>query len=188
MLTEREQDPAHRGIAGEAEPAEPTSSAELTVTTGTVEIVVAGLFMLVAVVVMYDSTRVGAGWSSDGPQAGYFPFYVSLIMFLASTVTLVTHLFKRGSSEASNFVTRSALLLVLKVLAPTIIYVAVTYFIGIYLASALYIGFFMMWLGKYPISRTVPVAIAIPLLLFWLFEIAFLIPLPKGPLETALGF
>jgi hypothetical protein len=46
----------------------------------------------------------------------------------------------------------------------------------------------MMWLGKYSIRKAAPVGIAIPLILFWLFEIAFLIPLPKGPLEAALGF
>ena len=76
----------------------------------------------------------------------------------------------------------------LKVLLPTFVYLGVLYFVGIYVASVLYIGLFMMWLGKYSLAKTVPVAVLIPLALFWLFEIAFLIPLPKGPLETALGF
>ena len=76
----------------------------------------------------------------------------------------------------------------LKVLAPTAVYAGVMYFLGIYVASAIYICFFMMWLGKYSIRKAAPVAIAIPLILFWLFEIAFLIPLPKGPLEAAFGF
>jgi putative tricarboxylic transport membrane protein len=151
------------------------------------ELVVSGFFMIVACLVMYDSARVGNGWAFDGPQAGYFPFYVSLIMFVASAVTFMVNLLGR-TPNLSNFVERSALRLVLKVLAPTVVYLGVMYFLGIYVASALYIGLFMMWLGKYSLAKTVPVALLIPLVLFWLFEIAFLIPLPKGPLETALGF
>ncbi len=61
-----------------------TEKSEHTVTTRTMDIVVALLFMGVAALVMADSWRIGAKWASDGPQAGYFPFYVGLIMFLAS--------------------------------------------------------------------------------------------------------
>jgi putative tricarboxylic transport membrane protein len=158
-----------------------------TITTRGMELVVSAGFILVAGIVMYDSVRVGNGWADDGPEAGYFPFYVGVIMFLASAATFAINLLGR-KPDLSNFVERSALLLVLKVLVPTFIYLGVMYFLGIYVASALYIGLFMMWLGKYSLAKTVPVAVLIPLALFWLFEIAFLIPLPKGPLETALGF
>jgi putative tricarboxylic transport membrane protein len=158
-----------------------------TVTTRVMELVVAGAFMILAGVVMYDSVRVGIGWAFDGPEAGYFPFYIGLIMFLASAVTFAVNLIGRNANT-SNFVERSALRLVIKVLAPTVVYAGVMYFLGIYVASAIYICFFMMWLGKYSIRKAAPVAIVIPLILFWLFEIAFLIPLPKGPLEAAFGF
>jgi hypothetical protein len=160
---------------------------QATITTRGMELVVAGFFMLVAALVMYDSAHVGNGWASDGPEAGYFPFYVGLIMFLASAGTFAINLLSK-KPDLSNFVERSSLMLVLKVLAPTFVYLVVMYFIGIYVASALYIGLFMMWLGKYSLAKTVPIAVLIPLALFWLFEIAFLIPLPKGPLEAALGF
>jgi putative tricarboxylic transport membrane protein len=158
-----------------------------TVTTRVMELVVAGAFMVLASVVMYDSAYVGIGWAFDGPEAGYFPFYIGLIMFLASAVTFAVNLMGRNANT-SNFVERSALRLVAQVLAPTAVYAGVMYFLGIYVASAIYICFFMMWLGRYSIRKAAPVAIAIPLILFWLFEIAFLIPLPKGPLEAAFGF
>ena len=170
-------------VMPEAVPGEDQS----TVTTRTMELVVAGIFMLLAVVVMVDSVRVGMGWAFDGPEAGYFPFYIGLLLFGASAGTFAVNIFGRDV-DRSNFVDRSSLRLVLKVLAPTIIYIVVMYFLGIYVASALYIGFFMMWIGKYSLAKTIPVAAIIPLVLFWLFEIAFLIPLPKGPLEAALGF
>jgi hypothetical protein len=170
-------------VMPEALPSEDQS----TVTTRTMELVVSGAFMALAVVVMYDSARVGMGWAFDGPEAGYFPFYVGLLLFGASAATFAINLIGRNA-DRSNFVGRASLRLVLKVLGPTSVYIVVMYFLGIYVASALYIGFFMMWLGKYSLAKTVPVAVIIPLVLFWLFEIAFLIPLPKGPLETALGF
>ena len=187
MFMEHEQNLVAESMPGEGEQTTPISSAGLTVTTRTMELVVAGVLMLVASIVMYDSIRVGAGWAFDGPQAGYFPFYIGLILFAASAATFAINLFSR-TADLSNFVTRPALLLVAKVLAPTVIYLFVMYYLGIYVASALYIGFFMMWLGKYSIRKAAPVAIVVPLILFWLFEIAFLIPLPKGPLEVALGF
>jgi hypothetical protein len=71
---------------------------------------------------------------------------------------------------------------------PTSIYVALIFVLGIYLASMLFIAFFMWWLGKYPITKIVPVAIGVPLVLFVMFEIWFLVPLPKGPIEAALGY
>jgi hypothetical protein len=187
MFMEREQNLVPENLAGEGEETAPAGQAGLTVTMKTMELVVAGLLMLVAAIVMYDSVRVGAGWAFDGPQAGYFPFFIGLILFGASAATFAINLFSR-TADLSSFVTKPALLLVAKVLAPTAVYLIVMYYVGIYIASALYICFFMMWLGKYSIRKAAPVGIAIPLILFWLFEIAFLIPLPKGPLEAALGF
>lgn len=170
-------------VMPEAVPGEDQS----TVTTRVMEMVVAAALMVLAGVVMLDSVRVGIGWAFDGPEAGYFPFYVGLIMFVASAVTFAVNLIGRNV-DRSNFVERSSLRLVVKVLVPTAVYAGVMYFLGIYVASAIYICFFMMWLGKYSIRKAAPVAIVIPLILFWLFEIAFLIPLPKGPLEAAFGY
>lgn len=160
---------------------------ERTVSTRFMEMVVAGLLMVAAGVVMYDSWRVGMGWAFDGPQAGYFPFYVGAIMFVSSAVTFLYHALTKTPNLA-NFVDRSAFWLVLKVLVPTAVYVVLIGYLGLYVASAIFITFFMCWLGKYSLFKAVPIAVVIPLILFWMFEIAFLIPLPKGPLERALGF
>jgi hypothetical protein len=151
------------------------------------ELVVAAGFMIVAAVVMADSWRVGAGWAFDGPQAGYFPFYIGVIMFIAAAITFLTHAFTR-TPDLANFVERPAFWLVLKVLVPTIAFVVLIGFLGIYVAAGLFIAFFMIWLGRYSLWKALPVGIAIPVVLFWVFEIAFLIPLPKGPLEAALGY
>jgi hypothetical protein len=158
------------------------------VSNRTMEIAVALILMGLAAVVMIDSERLGAGWESAvGPQSGYFPFYVALIMFLASGVTLLQQIFTKAP-DLGSFVERHQFALVLKVLVPTAIFVALTIYIGIYVSGFLFIAFFMMWLGKYPAYKAIPVAVIVPVLLFVIFEIWFLVPLPKGPLEAWLGY
>jgi hypothetical protein len=160
---------------------------ERTVSTRSMEVVVAALFMIVACVVMADSWRVGASWGEFGPGPGYFPFYIGVIMFVASLITFLVHIFTKAP-DLSNFVDRSALKLVLQILVPTAGYVVLIGFLGLYVASAIYIVFFMCWLGRYSLLKALPIGVVIPLILFWLFEIMFLIPLPKGPLEAAFGY
>jgi hypothetical protein len=166
----------------------PQDASERTVGTRVVEVVVALMFMGIAGVVMADSLRVGARWGDFGPEAGYFPFYVGLIMFIASTGTLIAQFTGRGAPASANFVERSGLWHVLQVLLPTIAFVVAIGFIGIYVAGLIYLTLFMWWLGGYPFYKSIPLSLAVMGVLFWLFEIAFLVPLPKGPVEAALGF
>ena len=149
------------------------------------EIVVAALFLLLGGIVIYDSVRLGARWGDDGPQAGYFPFYIALFVCLASAVNLVVALLKKGEDRA--FVEVGQLKLVLSVLVPSIIYVALIAWLGIYVASAIFVAFFMRWLGKYPWWQVAAVSIGNSVAFFLIFEMWFKVPLPKGPLENLLG-
>jgi hypothetical protein len=157
------------------------------VSAKTMEIVVALLTFALGLVVIYDSRRVGAGWDEDGPQAGYFPFYIGLILCIASVWTLWRTLFS-GKAAAGVFVSHKKLRLVLSVFIPAVIYVAATWFIGIYVASAVFIGAFMYWHGRFAWTRIVPVSLSVPVSMFLLFEVWFLVPLPKGPLEALIGY
>jgi putative tricarboxylic transport membrane protein len=156
------------------------------VSTRTVDAVVAAIMVAVGGVVMWDSARVGASWADDGPQAGYFPFYVGGIILISSLANLVIAL--AGKGPGGTFVERGQLVSVLKVLIPAILFVAAIGWLGIYVSAALYIAIFMAWLGKYKPWIIAPVAIGVPIVLFFLFDIWFLVPLPKGPLEAALGY
>jgi len=160
---------------------------QYTVSYRSMDAFVALCFMAVAAVVMWDSARVGAGWVSDGPQAGYFPFYIGLIMFISGAGVLVMALLTK-KPNLTTFVEKGQLVSVLRVLIPTAIYVGVMPSIGLYVSSAVFIAVFMLWIGKYSLLWAIPVSLGVPLFLFVLFEIWFLIPLPKGPVEAALGF
>ena len=150
------------------------------------EMVVAALFFLLGTIAVWDSVRLGARWADDGPQAGYFPFYIGLIVCAASLVNLALA-WRSPRQKDRTFVEVGQLKLVLTVLVPAAIYVALVGWTGIYVASALYIGFFMRWLGKYPWWKVAAVSIGNSVVFFLIFEIWFKVPLPKGPLESALG-
>lgn len=153
----------------------------------TMEIVVALAFLLVAGIVINDSLRLGMGWGADGPEAGYFPFYMAVAIALASLVNLYQAAF-RGAGAGQSFVSRSGFIKVVTVLIPLLIYVAAIRYVGIYVASAAYITLFMWYFGKYPVWHGLPVGAGIALALFFMFEVWFLVPLPKGPLEAYLGY
>jgi putative tricarboxylic transport membrane protein len=147
------------------------------------EILVAILFLFVGAVAMYDSLRIGAGWS-DGPQSGYFPFYISLIMSAASVMNLV-HAVAGGPREA--FVDRESFGRVLTVLIPATLFVAAVPWLGIYLSGAVFIALFMLFVGKYAIWKGALVGGGVMTVLFFVFQRWFLIKLPTGPVEQFFG-
>jgi putative tricarboxylic transport membrane protein len=151
------------------------------------EVVVAGCLMLLALLVIKDSLRVGTGWADDGPRSGYFPFYIGLLLLVSSGSVLVTALLGWRKADAV-FVEREQLRMVFAVLVPMVLYVGGIALVGIYLASLVLIGYFMRRHGKFGLSVTAAVSIGVPLLFFMVFERWFLVPLPKGPIESLLGF
>lgn len=153
-----------------------------------VDAVTAAILMLVGALVMYDSYRIGAAWAPQvGPQAGYFPFYIGLLIFVCSAVTLYQSTISKNR-DRSVFVDWTQFKRVLQVLVPSIVYAIGVSTIGIYVSSTLFIGGFMLVLGKYKLLPTLIVSVGVSLVMFWMFEIQFLIPLPKGPLEAWLGY
>lgn len=152
----------------------------------TVELGTAVVIFLFGALVAWDSFELGARWGDDGPQAGYFPFYVGLLICIAGAGTFVKGL-RDASLAGESFVEVDQLKLILTVLAPTIVYVALIGWLGFYVASTLFIAYFMQRIGKYSWLKIAPIAIGVSVAFFLVFEIWFQVPLPKGPLESALG-
>jgi putative tricarboxylic transport membrane protein len=156
-------------------------------TRAAADAIAAFVVFLVGVVMMVDNHRIGAGWAPDGPESGYFPFRIGVILCIASVVVLLKSLIGKGR-DREIFVPWKKFKLVLLVLLPTMLYVLAIEFIGIYVASALFIGAFMRVMDKYSWAKTILIGIGTSLVLFWLFEMQFLVPLPKGPLEALFGY
>jgi putative tricarboxylic transport membrane protein len=148
---------------------------------------VAALFFILGAIVIYDSARLGFGWQEvHGPRPGYFPFYIGLIICIASLVNIVFAL-RVKAADNKTFVEVGQLKMVLTVLIPTALYAFLVTWIGIYVSSVLFIGFFMRWLGKYPWWKVALVSVTTVVVFYFIFEVWFKVPLPKGPLETLLG-
>ena len=163
-----------------------------------VEIIVALLFLLGSAIVIFDSVRLGFGWiEGQGPAPGYFPFYIAVAMAVASLVTLVQAFSGRIPDGASSFVSVVGFQRVLTVMIPAAVYVLLIGGLtlgpvsipglGLYVASALFLFAFMVFIGKDHPLKALGVGIGVPLTLFMMFEKWFLVPLPKGPLEQMLG-
>jgi len=161
---------------------------EGAVTTRWMELVTALVIVALGLIVVYDSHRVGASWGDDGPQSGYFPNMIGWVLAVAGGWVATTTLIQWRKLAGRVFVSFADLKPVLTMLIPTIVYVALIAPLGIYLASAIYIAGFMIFQGKYKILPALVVGIAVPVGIFVLFEIWFLVPLPKGPIEQLLGF
>jgi len=149
------------------------------------DIVTATILILFGGLVLADALRLGVGWGTDGPKSGFFPFWLALIMVLTCGI-IVTQETRKATRH--SFITRGKLGPVLKVLWPATAAVVLMQWIGLYVSSALYIGFYMRWVGRHTWAAVGLLALGIPVIIFLVFEKWFFVPMPKGPLEAWLGY
>jgi hypothetical protein len=155
--------------------------------TRTVDIVVSLILLALAAVLAFDNWRTGMSWEASGPQAGYFPFYLSVILAAASIYGLV-RLFTTHAHEAETFVTRDQFRRVLQMFLPTLAFCILMQWLGLYTASFLLIAGFMGIIGRIAWWKSLLTAAIFTVLMFITFEIAFDVLMPKGPIETMLGY
>jgi hypothetical protein len=149
---------------------------------GTVDAVVAALLLAIGAVVMVEARRLGAEWTTDGPGAGYFPFYISVVLCVAGLGIFYQAVFSKAR-DGGAFVNRVQTMRVLSVLVPAAIYILGVRYLGLYVASAIYIALFMVVLGKYAPARSVLLALVVNAVFFLMFEVWFKVPLFKGTLD-----
>ena len=157
----------------------------------TADIVTAALLMLSGGIVIYDAARLGFGWGNEGPRSGFFPFWLAALMVAISAAIIIQALVSRSEKP---FVTRDRFVPVFKVLAPIAGFIVVTdppgpwSGLGLYVAGGLYLGFYMRWVGRHDWRSVVALSVAVPVITFFIFEKWFLVPMPKGPVETWFGY
>lgn len=160
--------------------------AEGVVSVAVVDAVVAALVMVLGGVVLYGSRKLGSEWTTDGPGAGYFPFYIGVIL-LISGLGVLYESFNNPKAKHQIFVDRVQIVRVLQVLIPAVIYVGVVQLLGLYVASAIYIALFMLVLGKYSWIKSVVTALVVNVTFFLMFEVWFKVPLFKGNFDLLSG-
>lgn len=167
------------------DPTAPEEDSPSVVSRRSIEIVVALLLVALAALLGFDNWRTGIAWDSTGPQPGYFPFYLSVILGGASLYGLLAALLSRGEQE--SFVTRAQLRRVMLVFVPTALFCLATQFLGIYVASFALTAGFMRGVGKIALWKSLLTALLFTAAMFFTFDVAFDVIMPKGPLEAALG-
>lgn len=154
----------------------------------TMDIAVALFFLVVSAAVIADSLRVGVGWRpNEGPSPGYFPFGIAVLMAFASLMNLLRAL-PRTLAGDGVLVTRPGFRRMATIFLPALLFVLATLFVGLYVSAAAYIAAFMIFVGRFAWWKAVSVGAGVAIASFLMFEVWFLVPLPKGPLETALGY
>ena len=147
-----------------------------------VEAVVAFIVLMIGAVVVYGSRELGSGWTSDGPGAGYFPFYIGIILCISGAGIIYQALMGKNKNT-EPFVDAGQFKRVMSVLVPIALYIFAVQFLGLYIASALYIALFMIILGKFSPVKSIITALTVTLLFFMMFEVWFKIPLYKGKFD-----
>src|SRR6195256_6694442 len=171
-------------MAEEADPAEGDASA--VVGTRSADIVVYLMLLAIAALLGYDNWRTGMSWEADGPQAGYFPFYLSVLLGAASVYGLVSKLMEGGARDA--FVTREQFRRVMQVFVPTLLFCLFMQWLGLYVASFLLLTGFMWIIGRIALWKSLLAGVLFSLIMFLTFDVAFDVIMPKGPLEAAFGY
>jgi putative tricarboxylic transport membrane protein len=149
------------------------------------DLATAAVLIAGGMLVIWDSVRIGIGWGTDGPKSGFFPFWLGVLM-IAVCLVIAAQALRRA--DRPPFVRRGAIAPVLKVLLPATAFVLVTHWIGLYVATTLYMASYMRWIGRHSWPSVVVISVAVSAVTFYVFEIWFLVPMPKGPLETWLGY
>ncbi len=135
--------------------------------------------------VVWDALRLGIGWGTDGPQSGFFPFWLAVIV-VACCACIAVQAARRA--RRTPFIKREQIGPVLKALVPAAAFVLLTGLVGLYVAAGLYLGVYMRWIGRYSWAAILVLSVAFPVVTFFIFEKWFLVPMPKGPLENWLGY
>jgi hypothetical protein len=168
-------------------PEEPPDDSPAVVAQRTVETITLAVILAFSLLMAYDNWRTGIGWESTGPQAGYFPFWVSVIMAAACLFGIAAQWRERGE-PTGPFVRRNQFKRVLQVFVPTLAFVPLTQWLGLYVASFALVAGFMYFIGHIKAWKSVVTGYVFSALMFLVFEVAFNVIMPKGPLEQLFGF
>jgi len=169
------------------DPGAPAADSPAVSSTRSVDIAVSLLLLAFAALMGFDNWRTGMGWAPDGPKAGYFPFYLSVLLGAASLFGLFKSLLRRTGAD-HPFVNRDQLRRVMQVLVPTFVFCLLTQWLGIYVASLLLIAGFMRFIGHIAWWKSLLTSFVFAAAMFVTFDLAFDVIMPKGPIEALFGY
>jgi hypothetical protein len=138
-------------------------------------------------IVIGGAVEYGIGWESSGPEPGAFPFYIGVMIVIASAATFVQTLARRSSFADRTFLDRARLARIATFFGLMVGFVLLSVFLGLYVASVVYLAAAMWWQGRYRIWSGAVCGVSVALFFYFVLEKGFQVPLLKGPIEAAFG-
>ncbi|MBL4600474.1 MAG: tripartite tricarboxylate transporter TctB family protein [Rhizobiaceae bacterium] len=161
------------------------------------EIVTAVILGILSAYLMWKSGEAPA-WNPDiarfdniglidgeGPGSGFWPFWLSAIMLVCSIWIAINWFRKTSPASVSEepFLDDYAKKMFLLVGGGLFGFLIMIHFAGFYGAIFLFLFYYLRFLGRHSLKLTMSVAVLIPVVSFFFFDIAMRIVLPKGYLE-----
>jgi hypothetical protein len=145
------------------------------------EIFIALLLLCVGAITLVDSVRLGFGWGMSGPESGFFPFYLGLGQVICSALVLLNVIKKyKKERTGKRLMPEGALKPILWILIPATVMIVITEFVGLHIAAAIYLAFYMRASEKVGWITVILVSVLVPAGLYIAFDKLFLVPLPQG--------
>ena len=135
--------------------------------------------LLLGVVLLSEAIELGPGWGESGPQPGFFPFVLTVLMTLGSLGVLYVNVYRqpdlRPFFEVSQEVTD-----LLRVAVPIGVTIVLIRWLGIYAGAGLYLAFFMAWYGRFRWYEALAGGILLPVIMWLTLRVGFNIPMPMS--------
>jgi hypothetical protein len=142
--------------------------------------------LLFGATIVFGAIEYDIGWDERGPEPGYFPFWMGLLVIIGSLGTLIETILRRGETTGTALTWGQAGR-VISFVWPILGFLVVTSFLGLYVAMVAYLFTVMALHGGYRIPSSLAVSVGSALTFYFLFEKWLKVPLMKGPLEAWLG-
>ena len=131
---------------------------------------------------MFDSRASAlfdtSGRSPGGVGPGFYPFWAAAVMGGAGLLVLVRAWMTEDAARV--FEGREGVLAVAKLVGPMFVATAALSWLGFYLVTCAYMGFFARYIGRYRWPWVALIALAFPTAIYLAFELGFRVRLPKS--------
>lgn len=147
------------------------------------ELIVSGLFIVLSLIIIKECFRLGFGWEpQSGPQAGYVPFYLAMLMLVSSAFIFYLGLRQEKKEDDRFFVNKEGMMEAGRIAATSLIFTIIFVYAGCYFAMIVFSPLFVKWLGKHSWKATIAFTIIITLTIYFGMEVGLKIPLPRSAL------
>lgn len=166
-----------------------TSTSRTLVTRRALEVIAALFALAFGATIILGALEYHVGWGDRGPEPGYFPFWMGLIVVVGAIGALIESLLSRRHEDAPVAINADQARRIVVFLLPMLgfLVLALIFKLGLYVAMVAYMLTVMLWQGGYRLPAALAVSFGTAAAFYFMFEIWLHVPLLKGPVEAWFG-